>query len=661
MSESKQVDIEAAAAASPGRDSGSGNHHPSKAPLATSSVGEVLQSSGVTRMEAVYREAQTDRRTFYLVGASVLVCAWAYSLDSSTTSYYSIDASSYYKQHSTVLSTLSIATSVIGAVSKPFMAKFSDITSRPYTYLLALVFYAVGYVIAATSRSISAYIVGEVFVAVGGSGLDLTNDIIVADLTPLEWRGFVSSLLSTPFIINTWFSGKIVEAMSSRGQWRWGYGMFAIIMPVALGPAIAVLIHLDRKAKKHGLINMASSNAARRAAAETLGEKQDNSSPRGLIVAAAADAESQESWGRALLRNWHEIDAFGLILLGFGWSLLLLPFSLKTYAEHGWRNHSLIAMMVVGGVLLIAYVVYEMKWAKMPSAPRRLVFNKTFIMSIVIDSFYFFAGNMRGLYWSSYVYVAKPWSQQDWVYYGNTMTLALCIFGPITGLLQRWTHRYKAIQVSGLCLKVVGMGILLSGHRATDDTAAMVLSVVLIGAGGAMSVVGTRVASQACVPHQDVALAISLLSLWSKIGSAVGSAVVAVIWSAQMPGQLRAHLPAGTPEATVKKIFNNVKAARTLYAFDSPMRRGIIEAYRRTLFYCLTPALALAFIPLVAACFQTNFYLGKQQNAVTNVGNDGQPLKEEEQNPEPLPPAASKKEAFLRFWGGRSAVPAQRS
>lgn len=164
--------------------------------------------------------------------------------------------------------------------------------------------------------------------------------------------------------------------------------MFAIIMPVALGPAIAVLIYLDRKAKKHGLINMASSNAARRAAADGLTEKQDDTSPRGLIVAAAA-TEPQESWGRALLRNWHEIDAFGLILLGFGWSLLLLPFSLKTYAEHGWRNHSLIAMMVVGGVLLIAYVVYEMKWAKMPSAPRRLVFNKTFIMSIIIDSFYF--------------------------------------------------------------------------------------------------------------------------------------------------------------------------------------------------------------------------------------------------------------------------------
>lgn len=181
----------------------------------------VVQTQGVTRMEAIYREAQSHRKTLLLVGASVLVCAWAYSLDQSTTSYYSIDASSYYKQHSSVLSTLSIATSVIGAVCKPFVAKVSDITSRPYTYVLALGFYTLGYIVAATSRTVAAYIVGEVFVAIGSNGLDLINDIIVADLTPLEWRGFVGSLLSTPFIINTWFAGKIVDAMTSRNQWRW--------------------------------------------------------------------------------------------------------------------------------------------------------------------------------------------------------------------------------------------------------------------------------------------------------------------------------------------------------------------------------------------------------------------------------------------------------
>ncbi|KAK5988792.1 Siderophore iron transporter 3 [Cladobotryum mycophilum] len=622
-------------------DTDNASDHDLKAPQP-----DVVQSRGVTRMEAVYRETRSNRTSLWLVYSSVLVCAWAYSLDTSTTSYYSVDASSHFKQHSSILATLSIATSIISAVSKPFVAKISDITSRPYTYLLILGFYVVGYVVAATSQSISAYVVGEVFVAIGGSGIDLTNDIIIADLTPLEWRGFASSMLSTPFIINTWFAGNIVNALEQKDQWRWGYAMFSIIMPVAVGPAVATLIWLDRKAKRNGIVNIASSNAARRAA-NIEGQEQ----AQGDVEIPAAEAT--RSWPQSLKENLEEIDALGLVLLGSGWSLLLLPFSLKTYAKHGWRNESLIAMMVVGGILLIAYVVYEMKWARVPSAPRRLLLNKTFILAIVIDAFYFLAGNIRSLYWSSYVYVAKPWSYRNWVYYGNTLTLALCITGPLVGLAQRWTHRYKTIQVIGLCIKVIGIGIMLDGRVAALNTAALVMSSILIGIGGSMSVVGSRVASQASVPHQDVALAISLLSLWSKIGSAIGSAIVAVMWSNQMPKQLRKHLPKGTSEATIKKLFSNMRAIRTTYAFDDPVRQGAIAAYRHALYYCIAVALALAFVPLVAAFFQTDYFLGKQQNAVTNVGNDGQPLEGKDHSPEREPQTEGKKAKFLRFWAGR--------
>ncbi|KAF7597170.1 hypothetical protein BBP40_009509 [Aspergillus hancockii] len=590
---------------------------------------DIPQSKGVTRIQAVYREAKSDRKTLWLVGVSVLVCAWAYSLDSSTTSYYSVDASSYFKQHSSVLSTLSIATSIISAVSKPFIAKFSDITSRPYTYIVALLFYVLGYIIVATCRTIAGFVIGEVFVAVGSSGLDLTNDIIVADLTPLEWRGFASSMLSTPFIINTWFAGKVVDTIDSRGQWRWGYGMFAIIMPIALGPAVATLIYLDRMAKKKGIVNMASSNAARRAA-RGYAEKEGHDEPHGAVTAAAV--ESSETLMQSVRRILDEIDAVGLILLGFSWSLLLLPFSLRTYADGGWRNRSLIAMMIVGGLLLISYVVYERAWARFPSAP--------------------LAGNIRGLYWSSYVYVSKPWSYQDWVYYGNTLTLALCVAGPITGLLQRWTHRYKVIQIFGLMIKIIGMGIMLDGKKATANTGAMVMAMILIGLGGSMSVVGSRVASQASVPQQDVALAISLLALWSKIGSATGAAIVAVIWAEQMPKQLREYLPSTATEADVKKLFGSPTSIRKLYDFDDPMRVGAIKAYRRTLYYCLASATALAFVPLIASLFQNNYFLGKSQNAVTNLGNDGLQVAEEDRQAE-LPPPTNRRETFLRFWAGK--------
>ena len=260
---------------------------------------------------------------------------------------------------------------------------------------------------------------------------------------------------------------------------------------------------------------------------------------------------------------------------------------------------------------------------------------------------------MRSLYWSSYIYIAKPWSYQDWVYYNNTLTLSLCVFGLVAGLIQRWTHRYKLLQIIGLCIKIIGVGIMLSGKRATMSTGAMVMSLILTGCGGAFSVVSSRVASQASVPHQDVALAIALLSLWSRVGGSIGSAIVAVIWADKMPKYMREYLPANATDADIKELFNSVSSIRTLYDYDDPMRQGAIEAYRRTLYYCIAPALGLAFIPLIAAFFQTNFYLGRQHNAVTNVGNDGLILKEEDRNPESLPPPKNKKEAFLRFWAGR--------
>lgn len=205
----------------------------------------------------------------------------------------------------------------------------------------------------------------------------------------------------------------------------------------------------------------------------------------------------------------------------------------------------------------------------------------------------------------------------------------------------------------GLCIKIIGLGILLDGRRSTISTAPMVISSVMVGCGGSFSVVGSRVASQASVPHQDVALTIALLSLWSKIGGSIGSAIVAVIWSSQMPKMLRKYLPNSATEADVQKLFNSVSSIRKLYAIDDPMRQGAIEAYRRTLYYCIASALGLSFIPLVAAFLQSNYYLGKQQNAVTNVGNDGLLLKDEHKHRQPRSPPKNMKEVFLRFWAGR--------
>ena len=78
------------------------------------------------------------------------------------------------------------------------------------------------------------------------------------------------------------------------------------------------------------------------------------------------------------LHYWSLIDAFGLILLGTGFSLLLLPFTLYTTAENAWKNPSLIAMFVVGGAALVAFMVWELRFAAHPIQPAYIL-NRTFV------------------------------------------------------------------------------------------------------------------------------------------------------------------------------------------------------------------------------------------------------------------------------------------
>ena len=48
--------------------------------------------------------------------------------------------------------------------------------------------------------------------------------IIQADITPLQWRGFVSGMTSLPFVPNAFIAGYITSGISafSENGWRWG-------------------------------------------------------------------------------------------------------------------------------------------------------------------------------------------------------------------------------------------------------------------------------------------------------------------------------------------------------------------------------------------------------------------------------------------------------
>ncbi|KAK0716055.1 hypothetical protein B0H67DRAFT_490466 [Lasiosphaeris hirsuta] len=566
---------------------------------------------GVSRVEAfnkvLYRSGKSSKILLWLLGISIGLTMFAYALDQGiTSSIFTTMASSTFGQHSS-LAAVSTASQIIRAVSKPFIGKLADITSRPTTYVVILVFYVVGFAVAASASTFAAYTVGICFTSVGKSGLDLLSDIIVGDLTPLQWRGFFGAALSIPFVITVPVNGFIAEAFVDN--WRWGLGMFAILVPVLLLPAIFMLYSMQRRGEKMGMVTMAASKRLR------AGAEGGSEGP--------ATSKRFAHWIKLFRRGLIDIDITGLIILGTSFSLILLPFTLATDVNGGWTNASVLAMLVVGFVLLIAFVLFEVYLASKPLMTRRILKNRTFLAAVTIYTFNQMASATRNTYLSSYIYVIKEWTTYEWTIFLGITTMGLSIMGPIVGLIQRSTHRYKSMMVFGAAARLISYGILIqSKGNMVQDTARLVVA-QLVFCLGSFNIVGARVGSQASVPHEDMASIIALLTLWSTLGSSIGSAVSSAIWTNEMLNRMHEEMP-GVSEATVLKLYGNIRTLRTTYDFGNPVRQGAIRAYAHVNGHIAIAALIMAAVPLVATFFMPDFYLGEQQNAVTNLGLDGE-------------------------------------
>lgn len=230
-------------------------------------------------------------------------------------------------------------------------------------------------------------------------------------------------------------------------------------------------------------------------------------------------------------------------------------------------------------------------------------------------------GTSACFFFSSYVFVVKDWSYADWTYFNNTLTLALCVFGVIAGILFRITRRYKIWQLLGLAMRIISYGVLIQGKGSTVVTGALIAHPILAGGGGGFSVVASGVALQASVEHSQVALATAMLSLWTNIGGAIGDAVTTVIWNAKMPVSLRKHLPSSVSDAQVAEYFGNIIVLHE-YPMDSEIRQSAIAAYKDVNYIFFCTALGLSFIPFICALFQTNYFLNDQQNAVNQDLHD---------------------------------------
>ncbi|KAH9846877.1 drug:h+ antiporter [Lenzites betulinus] len=539
---------------------------------------------GVKTVEAAEKVYGRYSKWFLFVG--IALASYIYSLDGQTTYSYLAFATSSFDKHG-LISTIQVAQSIIIACGKPVIAKVADVSSRGTSYIVVLVFYVIGYIVIASANGVGALAAGIILYAIGYTGLQLLTQIIIADITTLKWRGLVSSLTSAPFIVNAFIGSDVSTSMLEHSTWRWGYGMFAILVPASLSPLIITLFWAERKAKKLQLVN----------------------APETRLEPVIRVPILRRVWLYA-----EQLDIVGLAILGTAVALILLPLTLAQGAKGQWHNPSMIAMIVIGCVLLPVFALWDIYFAKRPVIARRFLTNPSVVFAAWIGFFDFFSFYMSFTYLYSFVLVTKPWSLINATYFSQTQTVALTVFGITAGFGMRYIRRYKWILFTGLCIRLLGVGLMIHSRGANASDAEIVWTQLLQGIGGGFAAVASQVGAQASVPHVDVAMVTAIVLLWTEIGGAVGSGVAGAIWTNTMPKQLEKHLPSLNATARAE-LFGSITTVRAL-PYDDPTRQGVIEAYGATMRDMLIVATVLAVVPILLSLGMPNWYLGDRQNAV---------------------------------------------
>lgn len=212
------------------------------------------------------------------------------------------------------------------------------------------------------------------------------QQIFIADTTSLLNRGLWSSLPESVASIPTLYLGTIVaDEVLENSTWRWGFGMWAIILPVCAAPLIVTMYVLQRRATKNGYIKKS--------------------------IWAEDIAAATPLYKRVANLMWRDLDIVGALLFVAGMALALIPLSLTgSKNSERWSEPSTIVMLVIGVVIIGVFLLWDAKFAKTPFVPFRMIKERTVVAACLLSVLDFFHYSTFTLFFPSYLQVVGGYS-----------------------------------------------------------------------------------------------------------------------------------------------------------------------------------------------------------------------------------------------------------
>jgi EmrB/QacA subfamily drug resistance transporter len=225
-------------------------------------------------------------------------------------------------------------------------------------------------------------------------------------------------------------------------------------------------------------------------------------------------------------RGTHTYDPVGVVLLGIGAVLLLLPF----VQERQWTGNTKWLLVPLALVILGAFVMWDLRYAKRGKEPlveMGLFDRPSYTFGITLITIYFAGFTALFFVFTLYVQIGLQYSA---LAAGLAMTPFALGSGVSSALGGRVVDRFgRPLVAAGLLLVVVGLvGSVIAVHLVPSDGTgwATLLPLAVAGIGSGLVIAPNQALTLSDVPVARAGTAGGLLQTGQRLGAAIGIAAV---------------------------------------------------------------------------------------------------------------------------------------
>ncbi|MBD8058362.1 MFS transporter [Cellulomonas sp. JH27-2] len=372
-------------------------------------------------------------------------------------------------------------------ITTPLWGKLGDLYGRKTLFITCIVIFLVGSALSGTSQNMGQLIAWRAVQGVGGGGLMVLAQAIIADVVPPRDRGRYQGAFGAVFglssVAGPLLGGLFVDTIG----WRW---VFYINLPIG---AVALVV----------------------------------------VTAVLPVTKARTS---------PKIDYIGITLLATVATSIVLVTSLGG-STWDWAGPQVIGLSVLGVLAIAAFAFVEARVPE-PVMPLRLFRNCVFVTCSIVGFVVGFAMFGSITYLPLYLQAVQGASPTGSGLQMIPMMVGLLLTSIGSGQLISRTGRYKIYPIVGSAVFTVGLYLLsLMGRETTSLQSGASMFVLGAGLGLVMQVL--ILAVQNAVEYRDLGTATSGATFFRTIGSSVGVAVFGTVFNSHLSSTLAQNPPAG--------------------------------------------------------------------------------------------------------------------